>query len=86
MWHHDFADEPTVLWSEITDDGLERRKVEEYRDGRLDYADENGGSGATHLGDQRIPPIDEIDTEDEFTAAGVSRADFESIWARATQR
>ena len=85
-WHHDVADEPTVLWSEITDDGLERRKVDEYRDGRLDYADENGGSGPTLLGDQPIPPIDEIDTKDEFTAAAVSRAEFESVWARATQR
>ena len=86
IWHHDFADEPTVLWSEITNDGLERRKVDEYRDGRLHYADEHGGSGSTLLGDQPIPPIDEIDREDEFTAAAVSRADFESIWSRATQR
>jgi uncharacterized protein DUF6881 len=86
IWHHNFADEPTVLWSEITDDGFERRKVAEYRDGRLDYADENTGRGSTLLSDQPIPPIDEIDAEDEFTAAALSRADFESIWSRATRR
>jgi uncharacterized protein DUF6881 len=39
VWHHGHPDEPVVLCSEIDDQGIEIRKVDEYRDGRLDYAD-----------------------------------------------
>jgi uncharacterized protein DUF6881 len=56
-------------WSEIGDDGFETRKVDEYRDGRLDYADENTRSGTTLLGDQPVPTLDEINADEEFTAA-----------------
>ena len=52
IWRHEFENEPTLLWSEIGDDGFETRKVDEYRDGRLDYADENTSTGTTLLGDQ----------------------------------
>jgi hypothetical protein len=44
VWHHDHPDEPIVLYAEVDDDGWERRKVDEYRDGRLDRADASGGS------------------------------------------
>ena len=81
IWHHDFADEPTILWSEIGDDGFECRKVDEYRDGRLSYADGQSSTGSTLLGDQPVPSIDEIDADDEFTATAVADADFETIWA-----
>ena len=37
-WHHDFPDEPSVLYSEI-DAGYEIRKVDVYRDGTHDFAD-----------------------------------------------
>ena len=39
VWHHDDEDEPVVSWSELDERGWESRKVDEYRDGRLDYAD-----------------------------------------------
>jgi hypothetical protein len=83
-WHHDHEDEPVVLWSEIGDDGFERRKVDEYRDGHLDYADEIASRGTTCLGDQQVPTLDEINADNEFSATGVSRSDFEAIWQRAT--
>jgi hypothetical protein len=84
LWRHDFTDEPTVLWSEIGDDGFETRKVDEYRDGRLDYADENISSGTTRLGDQPMPTLDEINADEGFTAAPISPSDFEHVWQRAT--
>ncbi len=86
VWHHDFEDEPIVLWSEIGDDGFERRKVDEYRDGRLHFADASSSTGSTLLGDQPMPPLDLITADSEFSGTVIARADFESIWTRATRR
>ena len=83
VWHHDAPDEPVVLWSEIGDDGYERRKVDEYRDGRLDRADATTSTGTTVLGDQRVPPLHEIDADDEFTAVAISAEEFQRVWDRA---
>ena len=47
-WHHDLAEEPVLIFSDI-DAGVETRKVEAYRDGRMDCADENSASGTTQL-------------------------------------
>jgi hypothetical protein len=83
VWHHDHDDEPVVLWSEVGDNGYERRKVDEYRDGRLDWAGETAHTGATLLGDQRVPPLDEINADDAFKAVAISPKDFHVIWVRA---
>jgi hypothetical protein len=74
-----------VLWSEVDEDGFEVRKVDEYRDGRLDYADANSSAGTTLLGDQPIPTLGEINANEEFTAMPISPSDFERVWQRATE-
>lgn len=51
-WSHDFCDKPVEIWSEVGGDGgdgYESRKIEVFRDGRLEYADEHLESGATFL-------------------------------------
>ena len=58
--------EPVLLYAEIDDDGWEQRKGDEYRDGRLDRADHDGGSGTTLLADHRIAEVAEINTHAEF--------------------
>jgi hypothetical protein len=60
-WHHEHEheDEPIVLYSEI-DDGLQIRKVEVYRSGRLDYADYKTETGTTKLSEVVMPSLDEI--------------------------
>jgi hypothetical protein len=83
VWHHDFDDEPVVLWSQIGDDHFERRKVDEYRDGRLDYADENASTGSTLLGDQPVPSLDQINTDSEFSGTAITQFEFEQAWARS---
>lgn len=83
VWDHRFDYEPVVLWSEVGDDGYERRKVDEYRDGRLEWADDVGRSGTTMLGDQRVPPLDELNASGEFAAAAIVAAEFEEVWQRA---
>ena len=86
LWRHDLKEEPIVCWSEIGDDGYERRKVDEYRDGRLDYADGNVQTGSTLLGDQRVPSLEEINRDAEFEATAVSREEFDAIWKRSIAR
>lgn len=69
----------------VDDDGYERRKVDEYRDGRLDRADEAASAGKTLLGDQRVPPLAELERHDEFTAVAISPHEFQAIWERAAR-
>ncbi|WP_330232865.1 hypothetical protein OHA40_10520 [Nocardia sp. NBC_00508] len=83
QWHHDFADEPVEMFSEIGDDGFEVRKVEVYSDGRMDWADSRHGTGTTSLSQMPIPTVDEIDTQFEYSALEVDSREFESVWLRA---
>jgi hypothetical protein len=54
-WHHDLADEPVLLSSEIGDDSYEVRKVEVFGDGSMTYADEAGATGNMWLGEKPMP-------------------------------
>lgn len=83
-WHHDFDDEPVLLHSEIDDEGVERRKVDEYSDGRLDFADETREMGTTRLSETAVPAAEEIDAQDEFSVEIIDGAVFDEIWRRAT--
>ena len=80
-WEHDFADDPVDMISEIGPDGYERRKVEVFRDGRLGWADKDHEVGGTGLGRIAVPPLDEINAQEEFLASRVEAADFERAWA-----
>jgi hypothetical protein len=55
IWHHDFVDEPVQILSEIGEGRYEVRKVEMFRDGRLDWADERRWSPNTMLGEVVVP-------------------------------
>lgn len=83
LWHHNLPDEPVVLYSQI-DSGLEVRKVEVYRDDRHDYADKSHSTGTTMLGGKRMPDLDEINQDPQFSAEPITAADFELVWHRAT--
>ncbi|HEV7805727.1 MAG TPA: hypothetical protein VGO80_07915 [Solirubrobacteraceae bacterium] len=82
MWHHDFADEPVLLYSEIDENGRERRKVDEYRDGRLDMCDEFECTGTTRLSLTAMPTLEQIASQSEFTPESISKDEFESVWQR----
>lgn len=83
-WHHDFDDEATVTYSEVDASGYETRKVEQYRDGHLDWADERSSTGKTELGEVPVGPIEDIAAQDEFTPTIIDRDEFEDVWRRAT--
>jgi hypothetical protein len=83
IWHHDFDDEPVELYSEIGDEGYEIRKVEIYRNGKMDFADESHSTGVTLLSEKPIPDIEEIAAQKEFSPVIVQKAEFEVVWSRA---
>jgi len=85
-WEHDFAEDPVDMISEIGPDGCERRKVEFFRDGRLGWADEEREVGGTGLGQVAVPPLEEINAQEEFVASRVEAVEFEQAWARATRQ
>jgi hypothetical protein len=83
IWHHDFPDEPVLLYSETDDDGYETRKVDVYRDGRQHYADEASSVGTTILAEVPLPPLEEIGADPEFTPLAIDADEFEAVWRRA---
>ncbi|NEA26854.1 DUF6881 domain-containing protein [Actinomadura bangladeshensis] len=84
-WFHDFDDEPVEIYSEVGEDGYESRKIEIFRDGRLEYADEHRESGATFLSEAPVGAVEEIAARDEFRPRAISEQEFEEVWARAAQ-
>jgi hypothetical protein len=82
-WIHEPNSYPVRLYSEIDADGWEKRKVEEFKDGKLHFADAESSSGDTRLGEAVIPPLEEIARDSQFRPREVKKADFESVWIRA---
>jgi hypothetical protein len=85
VWHHDDPTEPVVLFAEIDDEGWERRKVDEFRDGRLAWADESREERdtGTGLSIMPVPDLSQINADDDFDGAEISATDFEAVWAKA---
>lgn len=83
IWHHDFPDEPVLMYHEVGDDGYEQRKVELFRDGRHDYADGTSATGRTDLGEVPVGSVAEIAAQAEFTPFVISADEFEAVWRRA---
>lgn len=82
-WHHDFVDEPVILISEVADYGVETRKIEIYRNGRSDFADESQATGSTILSETPLPSVEEIEDQPEFTLSLITQDEFEEAWAQA---
>ncbi|GHH70357.1 DUF6881 domain-containing protein [Promicromonospora soli] len=84
QWLHEHADEPVVLWAHVVD-GWEVRKVDEFRDGHLSWADADHESESTCLGTIPVPPPTGIAEDPQFVVDVVDSAEFEYIWRRARQ-
>lgn len=82
-WLHELESEPVVLYSEIDADRTGIRKVEEYRDGRLDSADRNYQTGSTVLSETTMPTLEQINVQAEFAGHAISEQEFEEVWRRA---
>lgn len=83
-WLHDFDDEPVLLYSELTDNRSELRKVEIFPNGDFGYACDEKFKGTTRLSDTTIPLEYEIAEDPQFVPELITKAEFEEIWGRAT--
>jgi hypothetical protein len=81
-WHHDSADLPVLLFSELDAERWETRSVEVFRDGRIGYASATESAGPTMLGQLPVPELDEIRADPEFDAEEITREEFEAVWER----
>ncbi|WP_345857169.1 DUF6881 domain-containing protein [Shewanella algae] len=79
-WKHDFKDEPTRLVSEIGPDDYETRKLEFFPDGSVGFAFESTESLNTRLGVDVVPPLEEINSLEEFKGKAISKKQFELLW------
>lgn len=80
QWKHSFPDEPVTLYSELTAERWETRKIEVFRDGRCGYADSTETAGGTKLGKEPIPNLSEIAADPQFEPIEISKDDFERVW------
>jgi hypothetical protein len=80
-WKHDHPDEPVVLYSELDESRMERRKIDVFADGRWGYADEHEEVGGTVLGEAPTPSLEKLNADPEFEAEEIAEADFERLWA-----
>ena len=82
QWIHDAQEDPVVLWAQVVD-GWEVRKVDEFRDGHLAWADDTREDGATGLGQVPVPRPEAIATDPQFAVQIIDRSDFERVWRMA---
>lgn len=83
VWRHTSPDDPVLIWSEIGEDGYETRKVEQFADGRLGYADASTSVGGSELGEFPVPPLSAIARQKEFTPEAITAKAFEKKWSAA---
>jgi hypothetical protein len=81
-WRHDRNDDPVVLWSHVVD-GWEVRRVDEFVDGRLAWADAEHESDSTGLSEVEMPSPQGIGADPQFTADVVGARVFERVWEQA---
>ncbi|GAB3812102.1 DUF6881 domain-containing protein [Micromonospora zhanjiangensis] len=81
-WQHDFDNEPVLYLSELDDGGYEARKVEFFRDGAADWADETRETETIGLSDVPFPTAEEIAAHSEFKVEEISSVEFEQAWRR----
>lgn len=83
-WLHDFDNEPVLLYSELSYERFELRKVEVFPNGDFGYAYDGEFRGTTQLSDITIPSEDEIAEDPQFVPELITKAEFEEIFAKAT--
>lgn len=81
-WTSHDPDDPVLLWSHVVD-GWEVRKVDEYDDGRLVWADSDHAAGSTILSQTPIPPPAEIAIDPQFVVEIIDEAAFDFVWSQA---
>ncbi|MFN8484689.1 MAG: hypothetical protein U0768_16765 [Anaerolineae bacterium] len=82
-WIHEHPDEPVDLYSELTDDGWEVRKVEIFADGSATFANRTSRRGTSRLGQTPTPSLAEINANPQFQGRAIDKDEFEAVWSNA---
>lgn len=83
VWSHSYTEEPIELYSEVDDEGYETRKVQVFRDGRLEWANSEVETELTGLSEHPIGSIEEINSHSDLSASIITKQEFEAIWRQA---
>jgi hypothetical protein len=81
-WRHGNSYDPIRLVSEIDGRRNETRKLEFFRDGRVGYASRSSSNFSTRLGDQPIPPLDQLNEDPEFAGVLMEEKEFQRLWQK----
>jgi hypothetical protein len=81
-WRHDFEGEPIRLVSQLDNERYEVRKLEFFRDGRVGYADDHKSAMGTQLGKLPVPPLAEINSDNQFDARVIESTLFNRLWSQ----
>lgn len=73
---------PVEVFSEVNEERLEVRKVEQHPDGHLEWADENHETPTIGLSETLMKFRADPDYP-ELTLAEISREEFDEMWTRA---
>ncbi|POX59752.1 hypothetical protein C3492_31215 [Streptomyces sp. Ru62] len=83
-WSHDLEDEPVLYLSELGEDGYETRKIQYFRDGKVEWADELHETASVGLSEVAFPlDLREISDQPEFDAVEIAPEEFEREWIKA---
>ncbi len=80
LWNHNFEDEPVVLYSELSENRWEIRKIEIFPNGSSGYAYDNNAYGTTHLSEKPLPSVQDIASDPQFNPYEISKGEFEKVW------
>ena len=79
-WLHDDIASPILLYSEIDDARMEKRKVELYLVRFPGYAFDDIELGGSILGEVPFPEIEEIAKDPQFIPEEITKGEFETLW------
>ena len=80
-WFHDIETEPCIIYSEISDQRYEVRKIEVYKSGVCVKCDENMIGSQAILADVPFPTdFDVINQDKQFYITYINKEEFERIW------
>jgi hypothetical protein len=81
-WNHNNPDEPVWLFSEVDEEGIEKRKLECFKNGYCDFATPAESSGTTKLNTSRLPELNVLARDPEFEPVEISPEEFEDVWTK----
>jgi len=79
-WFHQNPEAPVLILHELDAMRMETKKIEIYRDGTMDFADNKLETGSTFLGEIAVPTLAEINRDEEFSGVEISKNSFDAFW------